>query len=790
MGSRTVILVVTIVAITALAAGDVRAQPTPRQAAVAAAVTIDPPDTADLSARIIGTIRDAETGDPIVAAQVRLREMRRNELSHADGRFHFLDIRPGRYTLSVERVGYAPAERQVVVATDQTVDVTIELRPTALEIAGVVVTGTRDERGAGDVYQPTSVIGGAELRRRLSTSLAATIAHEPGIHQQYNGPAASQPVIRGMGGDRVLVLEDGHRTGDLYATASDHAVSVDPMTAERIEVLRGPAALLYGSSALGGVINVIREDVPRTLPEALGGTVSLQGESVNRGGTVGVAGRAPIGRVAVRAEVSGRQAGDTRTPLGTLESTGLEGYNIAGGASLITSWGFVGAAVRQNRLDYGVPGEFDGVLIPGAHAGGVDIETLRRSARFEAGHLSGLGVFSALDLSASLTHYLHDEIEGRAADTGDAFFGARFDQVSGGVELTLRHEHLDRRFLRGGAVGVEYRGKDLRTMGSSPGTRSATEDNVAVFLYEEFGLSPLRLQAGLRYDWSRVSPYHDDPILVGDRAIPVGERRFGSVSGSVAGLIDVARGWTVGVNVARAFRRPAIEELFSDGPHLADFSFDIGNPELDPEVGLGVDAFVRASLDRLQLEASVFGNRIRNYIHYQATGETDPRFRRYPVFEARGDDARFVGAEGRAQWEATRSLVVDASVSGVRATRTATDDPLPDIPPVTVSTQVRYDAQRWFGTVGWDGMAAQNRVPNPFQSPTDGEWIHPQRPTAGSNLLNAGIGWRWSEGERFHSITVKAHNLLDTEWRDHLSRVKEVAPQPGRNIQLLYRLNF
>jgi iron complex outermembrane recepter protein len=747
----------------------------------------EPPDTAAARGAIIGTLRDQETGNPVAGAQVRLREMRRTELSQADGRFHFLDVRPGRYTLTVERVGYAPADRSVTVTADQTTTLVMELRPTALELAGVVVTGARAERGAGEVYQPTSVIGEAELRRRLATSLAATIAHEPGIHQQYNGPAASQPVIRGMGGDRVLVLEDGHRTGDLYATASDHAVSIDPLTAERIEVLRGPAALLYGSSALGGVVNVIREDVPRSLPERVGGTVSLQGESVNRGTTVGVAARAPVGRVAIRAEASRRQAGDTRTPLGTLESTGIGGVNVAGGASVVSSWGYAGVAYRENHLDYGVPGEFAGQQIPGAHAGGVDIETVRRSGRLEVGHLSGLGILSALELSASLVHYLHDEIEGHGGE-GETFFGARFDQLSGGAELTMRHDHVDHLFLLGGAAGLEFRGKDLRTQGSAPGTRSATENNVAVFVYEEFGGGPFRLQAGLRYDWTRVSPYFNDPIVVGDRAVPVTERTFGSFSGSLAGLIDITPHWTTGINVARAFRRPAIEELFSDGPHLADFSYDIGNPALDPEVGLGVDVFVRGALPRLAVEGSVFANHLSNYIYYEATGELDPRFRRYPVFQARGDDARFVGAEGRVQWEAARYLVMDATVSGVRATRTATDDPLPDIPPVTASARVRYDTQRWFAMAGWDAAAAQNRVPRGI--PINGETVHPQQPTAGSGLLNAGFGLRWTAGDRLHSVTLRVDNVLDTEWRDHLSRIKDVAPQPGRNVQLLYRLSF
>jgi iron complex outermembrane recepter protein len=270
--------------------------------------------------------------------------------------------------------------------------------------------------------------------------------------------------------------------------------------------------------------------------------------------------------------------------------------------------------------------------------------------------------------------------------------------------------------------------------------------------------------------------------------VPVRERTFGSFSGSLAALVDITPEWTTGINVARAFRRPAIEELFSDGPHLADFSYDIGNPALDPEVGLGVDVFVRGSMPRLAVEGSIFANRLSNFIYYQATGELDPRFRRYPVFEARGDDALFVGAEGRAQWEAARNLVVDATVSGVRATRTATNDPLPDIPPVTASARVRYETQGWFAMAGWDAAAAQNRVPRGIA--LGGETVHPQQPTAGSGLLNAGFGLRWTAGDRLHSVTLRVDNVLDTEWRDHLSRIKDVAPQPGRNVQLLYRFSF
>jgi iron complex outermembrane recepter protein len=193
---------------------------------------------------IVGLVRDAETGAPIAGAYVRLRELGRNELSHGDGSFHFHGVAARSYTVVAQRIGYAPREERVRVVAGDTARLELSLTPSALELAGIVVTGTGRERGAGDTWQATTVVGESELRRRLESSVAATVAHVPGMAQRYNGPAAAQPVIRGMGGDRVLVLEDGHRTGDLSATAGDHAVAIEPLTAKRIEIVRGPAGLM------------------------------------------------------------------------------------------------------------------------------------------------------------------------------------------------------------------------------------------------------------------------------------------------------------------------------------------------------------------------------------------------------------------------------------------------------------------------------------------------------------------------------------------------------------------
>ena len=731
------------------------------------------PSAAAQSGTIVGVVTDAANGRPLAGVQVRLSELGRGELSHADGSFHFERLAPATYTLSAQRVGYAPAHRRVRVAAGDTARVELALAPSAITLEAVVVTGTGRERASGETYRPTSVMGGAELRRELGSSVAATLEREPGISQRYNGPAAAQPVIRGLSGDRVLVLEDGERTGDIASTSSDHAVTIDPVTAERIEVVRGPAALLYGSSALGGVVNVVREEVPRSLPERLAGTVSAHLESVNDGLTGAASAIAPVGSFAVRSEVSGRMAGDTRTPLGRLPSTEMEQQGGGAGASWIHHRGFAGVAVRHLGMEYGVPGEFNGQVIPGAHEGGASISLHRTAFRAQAEQLLRIGPVRAVELDAGYVRFRQEEREPEGA------VGSRFGQITGTGSLVVRHQHDAGGLLTEGAVGIRGSARDFRAAGGSTGTVPAREHSLAAFIFEELSLGRLGLQAGARYDWTRVVPEETGSTPIGE----VRTREFGAFSGSVGALYELREGWSVGGSVARAFRTPTIEELFSNGPHLADFSYNVGNPDLASEHGLGMDVFVRGALARLRMEVSAFRNAIDNYVYYAPTGRLDPRFGRFPVYQAQGDDAVLTGGEARVQWEGVRYLVVDGSASYVRGTRRGDGEPLPAIPPLQGRVGLRYDRPAYFAGVEWEGAARQDRVAD------DGAGGR-ETPTPGYSLWGMHAGVRWTLRGRLHTLTLNVRNLIDAEWRQHLSRIKDIAPQPGRNVQLLYRLSF
>jgi len=748
--------------------------------------------------RIVGQIVDATSGEPLPGASVGLRDTNRGQATDRDGRFSFERLSPGTYALRASFVSFASRSQELTVEAGETTTVTLALSPTALDLPDVVVTDSRRPRAAAEVYRPTSVVTGPELQRRLSSTVPATLNRVPGFSAQYNGPGATRPSIRGMSGDRVLMLEDGQRTGDLYQTTADHGVMVEPLTAERMEVIRGPAGLLYSAQALGGVVNVIRNDIPREQPAQLTGTFSSQLESMNEGRAAGLTVTGPAGPLALRAELSGRGAGDTRTPQGDLPSTGLASYNGSLGASYLPSWGLVGASYRFYDNVYGVPGEFNGELIEGGHPGGVDIEAIRHVGRFRAAYAQPLWVFSTIELDANLTRYVHDEIELRR-DGQEDILGTRFRQTSGEVNLVARHQHDLRDLRTEGVVGISYTGRSLGAGGLSPGTRSGDTWNLAAYGYEDLNLSPVRLQVGARVDVQRRTPRSQADIRVrsseGERIIkPVTERSFTGFSGSVAALYDVAPAWTMGARIARSYRAPGLEELYSDGPHLADFSFDIGDPSLDPETGLGLDIFLRTDYGRFRSELTGFFNRVEGYIFTRNTGltvlidRTGDFGRVTPVFENTGRDADFWGAEGSTQLEVLPSIVIDATASYVRATQRQSNSPLPRIPPLHGSAEVRYAGQRFFGSVGIDAAATQGRVPDLVT--VDGNDRRPEQPTDGYHTAYAELGLRLTTRGTFHRLSLRGHNITDATWRNHTSRIKDVAPQPGRNLVLTYRVEF
>ena len=708
---------------------------------------------------IEGVVRDAETGRPLTGATVTLVDHRQAAITHGDGSFHLTGIRDGAYTLRVERLGFATTTVDVQVAGESEV-VIVELEPSAVDIGGFVVTGSLSERGAAEAIRPVNVMSGEELQRRLEGTVAATLRSEPGLASTSMGPATAQPVIRGLSGDRVLMLEDGARVGDVSSGGQDHATALDPASARRIEVVRGPAALLYGSSALGGVINVIRDEIPSAIPHHPTGTVTLQSRTVNDAFGGSASSQLALGdRIALRLEGSGRTTSDLATPTGVLQNTQLETWSAGAGASLVDEWGHVGGSVRHYRNDYGIPGGF-----VGGHAEGVRVEMERTSSKLRGVLDDGVGPFDDIQVDGTYTFYRHREIE------PPNILGTFFQREMASGDVLARHGAWGP--FSGGAVGARTSWERFRYGGSlfTPDSRRLT---FAAYAMEEVDLDPVRVEASLRYDRLRVDPETPDPnASIG----VVDTRTFGAASGSLGVLYDVGAGFTLGTSVARAFRTPDIGELYSEGPHLAAYVYEVGNPALGNEIGTGVDAFVRFGNDRVSAELTGFYNDISGYIYGEETGEVSRV--QLPIYQFQANDAVLTGFEAGVEWSVLDDLVLHGTSSYVRGTLETADEPLPLIPPLQGRLALEYEPTSWFVRAEAEMADRQDRL---------GEF---ETPTPGYTVFHAAAGARLTLAGRLHVVTVSAENLTDEEYRNHLSRVKEIMPEAGRGLSITYRVVF
>ena len=713
-----------------------------------------------------GNVRDAGTGEPLAGAHVSVIGKGTRAVTRGDGTFHLTGMAAGVYTLRAERLGYRGATVVVTVgnvrarrAVAESAEIVIELAASPIAMADLVVTATISERAATEALRPVSVMTGDDLQRQMTATVAGTLASMPGLAAARTGPSVAQPVIRGLSGDRVLMLEDGTAVGDASNSGADHATALDPSSARRIEVVRGPGALLYGGNALGGVINVIRDEIPTAVPHRLTGAATLQTQTAT-GSLAGSASAVfPIAeRVPLRVEVAARTSGDLKTPAGTLLNTDGELWSGGAGTAYVADWGRLGASFRGYRNHYGIPGGF-----VGGHEEGVRIEMERVSSKFRTVVDEPVGPFHNLRFDATHTRYTHREIE--AAD----ILGTLFEQQSASAAVLGRHGRWGP--FTAGAMGGRASWEDFGYGGSlhTPDTRRL---KAALYLLEEVDLGSIQIESGLRYDWTLADPKEDRVSDIGE----IRDRRFHSLSGSLGVLYKSASGLVLGASVARAFRTPDVTELYSEGPHLAAYVFEVGNPSLEGEVGTGLDVFLRFESDRLRAEVTGFHNDIKNHIYGEDTGRLSRV--RLPIYQFRGSDAVFSGFEAGVDVDAGRGLALEGVASSVKGSLKGTGQPLPLVPPLNGHVALKYERPSWYVRAEAEMAGRQDRV---------GEF---ETPTRGYTVFNATAGVRLTLGGHLNVLTVSLVNGANTEYRNHLSRVKEIMPEAARSLNVSYRVVF
>lgn len=728
--------------------------------------------TENNSGVLSGKVIDAKTFEPVPFVYLHLEQINRTITTDRDGEFRFSNVPSGTVTLTAHRIGYANQSRRIEINEQESNEIIIELYPSIITGSAVEVIGQQENIRAANLEHASTKILGNELRRNLGTTLSETLENQPGFDTRSMGPAPGRPVIRGLSDYRVLILQDGERSGDVSATSSDHSVSIDPVSANEIEIARGPAALVYGSNAIGGVINVVRDQIPTSIPSRATGTATIQGSSVNTGLTAAGSILIPLDDVAISLDLNGRFGSDFNTPVGRIENSNLASTNNTAGVSYIKPWGYIGVAGSMYLSNYGIPPD------PlGGHPSGVNIEMEKFQLDGRSEIVLSDQFFKNIEINASLKNYYHVELESNNS------IGTEYGLVTVTSGMKARHRGIG--FMDDGIIGVWGEFQDFAIRGSrSPDSNSL---NGSVFTVQEADFGPLHLELGLRFDHVRTSPKEDAPnSSIGN----IRERNFSAISSSLSAIYDLGRGFYVGSILMHSFRAPALEELFSEGPHLAAYSYEIGNPDLNPERGLGKELFLRYRSNKATASITGYHNGFTNYLYARDTGEPNERRADLNNYQFVGVTADIYGLEASAEYQFTSNLLVDTGISYTIGERDVDDDereitgfegsraPLPMIPPIKANFSVRYAIDSFILSSKVRFAGKQSRL-GEFESETESYTV-----------LDLSTQYRFDNGGLLHTFTFGVQNVLDNTYRNHLSRIKDLFPEPGRNFNLLYRVYF
>lgn len=645
-------------------------------------------------------------------------------------------------------------------------------------------------RNRQDVLSGTSVLSGEQLTRSLAPTIGDTLTKLPGVSATSFGPNASRPVLRGFQGDRIRVLTDGIGSIDVSNTSVDHATVINPLTADRIEVLRGPAALLFGSSAIGGVVNVIDSRIPRRMPEAPlhADVIGTLGSAADERAISGATDIPVLSNVVVHFDGSYSKTGDLDTggyilskPLraaaaasaepdiqdladlkGKLPNSAARTWDVAGGAAIIGSDGSnVGFSVSHYDSLYGVPVRYS--LDPSIEAEEVRLQLRQTRVDLRGEVVTGGGVLDKVRVRVGAADYRHSEIED-TGEVGTTFYNQGYE---GRLELIqARHGGWE------GAIGGQFFLRDMHVVGEEKFLPKNSTQQFGVFTLQSFDFGSIKAEAGARFEHSDVTAVADPDI-----GNPAYDRSFNALSLSAGASYAIVPGLRFGINLSRSERAPTAEELFADGPHAGTQAYEIGDPTFKTEKAWGVEATLKGSGDGWSVAASAYHTWFTDYIYDAATGAVEDDL---PVYQNYQADARYYGFEAEASKRLATlgSYSINADVLGdyVHA-QIVGEGPAPRIPPLRVLGGLEAQSPLLSGRVEVEHVFDQDRVAI-NETSTDG-WT----------MVNASIAWK-PFGTEGTSVALSANNLFDVEARRHASFLKDYAPLAGRDIRLTLRLQI
>jgi iron complex outermembrane receptor protein len=656
---------------------------------------------------------------------------------------------------------------------------------------GIIVTAPYFERL--DLLAGTSSLSGEELAAETEGQIGEMLTKLPGLSATSFGPGASRPVIRGSQGNRVAVLTDGIGNIDASNTSADHAVTIDALTTDRIEVLRGPAVLLFGGQATGGAVNVIDKRIPRKVPEEAAHVDALLGYShVSREYSAGVSVDVPLSdRFVVHADGSYRNSGDLRiggsllsptlraealdfaadqdalgnmveadnarnwaAARGRLPNSDVKTWSAGVGAAFIDDGGNLGVSFNIFDTQYGIAERPDFAAEIEEDGVSIDLKQYRFDLRGEVE--LGSGFLDKLRVRTGYADYEHVELEG--GDIGTLF-------KSKAIETRIELVQAERTGWRG-ASGVQYLTRDFEAIGDEAFVPPSTTRSLGLFTLQEFSLGSFDAEVALRFDRAKLEA----------KTIRIG-RSFDNVSAAL-GLGYTIDDLKLGVNLSRTARAPSVEELFSDGPHVATQSFEIGDPTLESERSWNGEIYARYDSTRFDGTLTLYANRFGSYIYEDATGAVEDDL---PVFQYFQRKARIWGIEAEASANLGHMAGFDFVVDGVAdyvRTSIRGIGPAPRIPPLRLlgGLELQSEPLEIRAEVEWSD--AQNRIAS-FETPTDS-----------FTLVNASMTWRPFGRDKNISLIAAANNIFDVDARRAASFTKDFVPLAGRDFRVTARFSF
>lgn len=714
---------------------------------------------------ITGTVTD-DQGSPLANVNVLVPGTGLHAPTGAQGKYSISRIPRGTYLLEFHIVGFAVENRAVEVgASDVTVNAV--LHTTLLELPTVTVTAQPQPVDINDSPQPVSTIENREFTRDRGQSVMNSIEDLPGVSTFSRGPMSMKPVIRGLTGQRVVVAEDGMRH-ESQQWDDEQSPEVDPLDIDRIEVLRGPNSVLFGSDALGGVVNFIKAE-PASLsniPVRLGGLVLLNGFSNNSQGAGALTLYGSDDALEYKGQADYRNSNDMSTPRGTLPNSWERELNGAGLLGVKEEWGEVKAEYSRFGQEFHISPE------PGAPQ-----PSPAQKIMHDKVNLSYDGSVSGLRLGIHGTYQRSERAE--YDDSGILDF-----EDSAAIRLRLRTYSLDARLEHNtiggltGTIGASVMTQNNETLGLEPLIPGFTQNNYAGYIFEQYRFSDVNLAGGLRFDSRKLDVDGNDDLGVDPQS-----KNYSALTGTAGIVWHATEEASISFNAGRGWRSPIAEELFINGADEGSIRFKVGDPDLAPEESFNLDISGRYATSRLMAEASFFRNRINRYIFLTPTGAIDPEtgFEKYRQGQA---NATLSGMELSLQGALSDNIICHGGFDFVYARNEETDTWLPLVPANRFKAGVRLTEASAgallnpYFSLGARIVFDQNRV-DAFETPT-----------GGYTLFNLGAGGEIALPAGRLLIDCSVDNLFDRAYFDHLSRYKPYALNPGRDFALRISVPF